>query len=67
MIHIPSSSLLVMLVIFFGGAKRKKWDLQDLRVSKLDVKKSKFGTLRKTEFIFMVADRSISVKKLSLS
>lgn len=48
-----------------GIAEREKWDLQDLRVSKLDVKKSKFGTLRryefrvrigKTEFVFMMAD-----------
>ncbi|KAM3341962.1 hypothetical protein P3S68_026928 [Capsicum galapagoense] len=112
MIHIPSSSLLVVLVSFFVSpftisiatsstlpfnishllypritydeypqlspnppsfledvlkeiAEREKWDLQDLRVSKLDVKKSKFGTLRKyefrvrigkTKFIFMMAD-----------
>lgn len=48
-----------------GIAEREKWELQDLRVSKLDVKKSKFGTLRKyefririgkTEFVFMMAD-----------
>ncbi|XP_006354938.1 uncharacterized protein [Solanum tuberosum] len=48
-----------------GIAEREKWDLQDLRVSKLDVKKSKFGTFRKyefrvrigkTEFVFMMAD-----------
>ncbi|XP_060200839.1 uncharacterized protein LOC132629122 [Lycium barbarum] len=48
-----------------GIAEREKWDLQDLRVSKLDVKKSKFGTLRKyefrvrigkTEFVFMMSD-----------
>lgn len=47
-----------------GIAEREKWDLQDLRVSK-DVKKLKFGTLRKyefrvqigkTEFTFMMAD-----------
>ncbi|XP_015073335.1 uncharacterized protein LOC107017650 isoform X2 [Solanum pennellii] len=48
-----------------GIAEREKWDLQHLRVSKLDVKKSKFGTLRryefrvrigKTELVFMMAD-----------
>ncbi|CAN4092777.1 unnamed protein product [Withania somnifera] len=51
--------------VLMGIAEREKWDLQDLRISKLDVKKAKFGTLRKyefrvrigkTEFVFMMAD-----------
>lgn len=47
-------------------ALREKWDLGDIRVSKLDVKKAKFGDLQryefrvrfgKSEFVFKLLDQ----------
>ncbi|CAI9116614.1 OLC1v1017808C1 [Oldenlandia corymbosa var. corymbosa] len=54
-------------------AKKQKWDLEDIRVSKLDVNKLKFGDLRRYEFrvrfgrndfVFKLLDQVSSWKRL---
>ncbi|XP_018627594.1 protein TUNICAMYCIN INDUCED 1 [Nicotiana tomentosiformis] len=48
--HPQSSPHPFLQEVLKGIAEKEKWDFEDLRVSKLDVKKLKFGTLRKYEF-----------------
>lgn len=43
-------------------ANKEKWALEDVRVSELDVKKAKYGTVQTREFRVRVAKRDIVFK-----